>query len=208
VKDKILSRKEKERLFRQAAILDAAVGIFAKKGYRDTTLDEIAITSEFGKGTIYNYFKSKEGIYSAIIDDVSANLYDIIQQADSGTKNSKDFFEMHAKLVFQYCVGKRDAFIIYVREIAHFTTDIFITDRQKINERHDKVRSILTKKISKGMKLKEIKKYDAEKLATLYEHLLFPYMLFLINTFENKFDQDREIDFILAVFYNGIINKK
>lgn len=208
MKDKILSRKEKERLFRQAAILDAAVGIFAKKGYRDTTLDEIAITSEFGKGTIYNYFKSKEDIYSAIIDDVSANLYDIIQQADSGTKNSKDFFEMHAKLVFQYCVGKRDAFIIYVREIAHFTTDIFITDRQKINERHDKVRSILTKKISKGMKLKEIKKYDAEKLATLYEHLLFPYMLFLINTFENKFDQDREIDFILSVFYNGIINKK
>ncbi len=208
MKNIILSRKEKERLFRRAAILDAAVGIFAKKGYRDTTLDEIATTAEFGKGTIYNYFKSKENIYSAIIDDVSANLYDIIQQAGSETKNSKDFFEMHAKLVFRYCVGKRDAFIIYVREIAHFTTDIFITDRKKINERYDKVRSILIKKISKGMKLKEIKKYDAEKLATLYERLIFPYMLCLINTFEDKFDQDREIDFILSVFYNGIINKK
>ena len=188
--------------------MDAAVGIFAKKGYRDTTLDEIAITSEFGKGTIYNYFKSKEDIYSAIIDDVSANLFKIIQQADSGTKNSKDFFEMHAKLVFQYCVGNRDAFIIYVREIVHFTTDIFITDRKKINERHENVRSILIKKISKGMRLKEIKKYDSEKLTALYEHLIFPYILFLIDTFEDKFDQDREIDFILSVFYNGIINKK
>ncbi len=203
----VLSRKEKERLFKQAAIMDAAVSIFAKKGYRDTTLDEIAITSEFGKGTIYNYFKSKEDIYSAIIDDVSANLYDIVQQADSENKNSKDFFEMHAKLVFQYCVGKRDAFIIYVREIAHFTTDIFINDRKKINERHKKVRNILIKIISKGMKLKEIKKYDAEKLTTLYEHLIFPYILFLINTFKDKFDQDREIDFILSVFYNGITNK-
>ncbi len=208
MKKEILSRKEKERLFRRGAILDAAVGIFAKKGYRDTTLDEIAITAEFGKGTIYNYFKSKEDIYSAIIDDVSANLYDIIRHADSETKSSKDFFEMHAKLLFQYCVGNRDAFIIYVREIAHFTTDIFITDRKKINGRHDKVRSILIKKISKGIKLKEIKKYDAEKLATLYEHLIFPYLLFLINIFKDKFDQDREIDFILSVFYNGIINKK
>ncbi|MGB5893332.1 MAG: TetR/AcrR family transcriptional regulator [Ignavibacteriaceae bacterium] len=204
---KVLSRKEKERLFKRAAIMDAAVSIFAKKGYRDTTLDEIAITSEFGKGTIYNYFKSKEDIYSAIIDDVSANLYDIIQQADSETKSSKDFFKMHAKLVFQYCVGKRDAFIIYVREIAHFTTDIFINDRKKINERHKKVRNVLIKIISKGMKLKEIKKYDAEKLTTLYEHLIFPYILFLINTFKDKFDQDREIDFILSVFYNGITNK-
>ena len=208
LKNKNLTRKDKERLFRRAAIMDAAVGIFAKKGYRDTTLDEIAITSEFGKGTIYNYFKSKEEIYFAIIDDVSKSLYQIIRQADSAANNSKDFFEMHVQLVFQYCVGKRDAFIIYVREIAHFTTDIFITDRKKINVRHDEVKSILIKKISKGIKLKEFKKYDAEKLATLYEHLIFPYMLFLINTFEDKFDQDREIDFILSVFYNGIINKK
>ncbi len=208
MKKEILSRKEKERLFRRAAIMDAAVSIFAKKGYRDTTLDEIAITSEFGKGTIYNYFNSKEEIYFAIIDDVSKSLYQIIQQADSETKSSKDFFEMHTKLLFQYCVGKRDAFIIYVREIAHFTTDIFIADRKKINGRHDTVRNILIKKISKGIKLKEFKKYDAEKLATLYEHLIFPYLLFLIDIFEDKFDQDREIDFILSVFYNGIINKK
>ena len=208
MENKILRRKEKERLFRRAAIMDAAVGIFAKKGYRDTTLDEIAITSEFGKGTIYNYFKSKEEIYFAIIDDVSKSLFQIIQQADSETKSSKVFFEMHAKLLFPYCVEKRDAFIIYVREIAHFTTDIFITDRKKINERHENVRSILIKKISKGMRLKEIKKYDAEKLTALYEHLIFPYILFLIDTFEDKFDQDREIDFILSVFYNGIINKK
>jgi len=208
VKKEILSRKEKERLFRRAAIMDAAVGIFAKKGYRDTTLDEIAITSEFGKGTIYNYFKSKEEIYFAIIDDVSKSLYQIIQQADSAANNSKDFFEIHMKLVFQYCVGKCDAFIIYVREIAHFTTDIFITDRKKINERNEQRRSILIKKISKGIKLREFKKYDAQKLATLYEHLLFPYILFLINTFKDNIDQDKEIDFILSVFYNGIINKK
>ena len=202
-----MTRRERERLIRKQEIIDASVKLFAGKGFNNTTLDDIAASSEFGKGTIYNYFKSKEDIYSAIIDDVSANLYDIVQQADSENKNSKDFFEMHAKLVFQYCVGKRDAFIIYVREIAHFTTDIFLNDRKKINERHKKVRNILIKIISKGMKLKEIKKYDAEKLTTLYEHLIFPYILFLINTFKDKFDQDREIDFILSVFYNGITNK-
>jgi len=204
----VLSRKEKERLFKREAIMDAAVIIFAKKGYRDTTLDEIAITSEFGKGTIYNYFKGKEEIYSAIIEDVSKSLYKIIQEADSVSKTSKDFFKMHAKLLFQYCVGKRFAFLIYVREIAHFTTDIFITERKKINARHGKIKSILTNKITKGMKLKEFKKLDVEKVAILYEHIIFPYIIFLINTFKDKFDQDKEIDFILSVFYNGILNKK
>jgi len=200
----ILSRKEKERLFRRAAIVDAAVGIFAKKGYRDTTLDEIAITAEFGKGTIYNYFKSKEEIYSAIIDDVSNNLYGITQQANRVSECSEDFFKNHSKLLIQYCVDNGNAFIIYVREIAQFTTDIFI----KINERHEKVRKLLVKKIKEGIAKKEFKKYDPEKLTTLYEHLVFPYILFLINCCEDKFNQDKEIEFILSVFYNGIICKK
>ena len=127
-----LSRKDKERLFKREAIMDAAVIIFAKKGYRDSTLDEIAITSEFGKGTIYNYFKGKEEIYSAIIEDVSESLYKIIQEADSSSKSSKDFFKMHAKLLFQYCVGKRYAFLIYVREIAHFTTESLSPKEKKL----------------------------------------------------------------------------
>lgn len=203
----VLSRKEKERLFKRAAIMDAAVSIFAKKGYRDTTLDEIALTSEYGKGTIYNYFKSKEEIYSAIIEEVSNSLYQIIQQADTASKDSKDFFKMHAKLLFQFCVGKRYAFLIYVREIAHFTTDIFISERKKINERHSKIKGVLIKKISKGMKLKEFRKFDIEKIAILYEHMIFPYIIFLINTYKDKFDQEKEIDFILSVFYNGITNK-
>ena len=97
--NEVLSRKEKERLFKRAEIMDAAVSIFAKKGYRDTTLDEIAITSEFGKGTIYNYFKSKEEIYSAIIEEVSKSLYQIIQEADSASKTSTEFFKMQWKRV-------------------------------------------------------------------------------------------------------------
>ena len=146
-------------------------------------------------------------VHSAIIEEVSKSLYQIIQEADSASKTSTEFFKMHARLLFQYCAQKRFDFLIYVREIAHFTTDIFITERDKINERHAKIKGILIKNITKGMKIKEIRKFDIEKIAILYEHMIFPYIIFLINTFKDKFDQDKEIDFILSVFYNGIINK-
>ena len=62
-----MNRKERERLFKKQEILDATIKIFAKKGFKATTLDEIAEKSEFGKGTIYNYFSSKEEIYKEII---------------------------------------------------------------------------------------------------------------------------------------------
>ncbi|MBK7257414.1 MAG: helix-turn-helix transcriptional regulator [Ignavibacteriae bacterium] len=63
-----LSRKEREKRARQQDILKAARELIATKGFRDTTLDEIAQKAEFGKGTLYNYFASKEDIFHAIID--------------------------------------------------------------------------------------------------------------------------------------------
>ena len=203
---KQVSRKEKERSFRRNAIVGAAVGIFAKKGYRDTTLDEIAMDSEFGKGTIYNYFKSKEDIYSYIIDNVSLNLYEIIKQAEAESSNTKDFIAVYSRLLINYCCENKDAFIMFVREAAHFTTDIFITDRRKLVKRHKQVKNILKNKISDGVVKKEIKKFDPEKLATVFENLILPYILCLISQNKNNLDQKKETEFILSVFFNGIIN--
>ena len=202
----VLTRKEKERSFRRNAIVGAAVGIFAKKGYRDTTLDEIAMESEFGKGTIYNYFKSKEDIYSYIIDNVSLNLYEIIKQAEAESNNIKDFIAVYSRLLINYCCENKDAFIMFVREAAHFTTDIFITDRRKLVKRNKQVKGLLIKKIADGIMNKEIKTFDPQKLATAFEHLLLPYILYLINHNKNNFDQKEETDLILSVFFNGIIN--
>jgi AcrR family transcriptional regulator len=201
-----LTRKEKERSFRRDAIMDAAVGFFAKKGYRDTTLDEIAVAAEFGKGTIYNYFKSKEDIYTYIIDNVSLRLYEIIKQAGSETKNTLDFITVYSSLLMKYCFENRDAFMIFVREAAHFTTDIFITDRRKLVKRHNQVKDLLMKKIADGIRRKEIKDFDPQKLSTVYENLILPYILFLINHNKNNLDQKKETEFILSVFFGGIMN--
>jgi AcrR family transcriptional regulator len=201
----VITRKEKERSFRRDAIMDAAVGFFAKKGYRDTTLDEIAIASEFGKGTIYNYFDSKEDIYTYIIDNVSLRLYEIIKQAEADTENTLDFIKVYSRLLIKYCFENRDAFIIFVREAAHFTTDIFITDRRKLFRRHKQVQDLLINKITDGIRKKEIKNLDPEKLSTVYEHMILPYILFLINHHKNNLDQKQETEFILSVFFGGIV---
>jgi TetR/AcrR family transcriptional regulator, repressor of fatR-cypB operon len=63
-----LSRKEREKRARQQDILNAARELFAAQGFRETTLDQIAQKAEFGKGTLYNYFASKDEIFREIID--------------------------------------------------------------------------------------------------------------------------------------------
>lgn len=48
-------------------ILEVARKLFAKKGFENTTINEIADVSEYGRRTIYTYFKNKNDIYKEVI---------------------------------------------------------------------------------------------------------------------------------------------
>jgi len=43
-------------------ILLSAINIFASKGFTKTTINDIAVSANIGKGTVYEYFKSKDEI--------------------------------------------------------------------------------------------------------------------------------------------------
>ncbi len=64
----ISERKIRERHDRREEILNGAERVFEKKGIPAATIDDIAREAELGKGTLYNYFPSKESIlwYCAI----------------------------------------------------------------------------------------------------------------------------------------------
>ena len=52
-------------------ILDAALDIFAHKGYYDTKLDEIASESKTSKGSIDFHFPNKERLFLSLVDQFS-----------------------------------------------------------------------------------------------------------------------------------------
>jgi len=49
-------------------ILEAAVKVFATKGYHDTKVDDIVSKSKTSKGSFYFYFPSKQDIFLALVD--------------------------------------------------------------------------------------------------------------------------------------------
>ena len=49
-------------------ILEAAVKVFATKGYHDTKVDDIVSESKTSKGSFYFYFPSKQDIFLALVD--------------------------------------------------------------------------------------------------------------------------------------------
>lgn len=61
------SLKERQRLEREALILQVAEEILTEKGYRETSIDEIASRVGIAKGTIYLHFPGKEELVGAIL---------------------------------------------------------------------------------------------------------------------------------------------
>jgi TetR/AcrR family fatty acid metabolism transcriptional regulator len=57
---KIIDKEEK-----RGQLLDAAIRVFAQRGVKNTKIADIAIAAGIGKGTVYEYFPSKDDIISA-----------------------------------------------------------------------------------------------------------------------------------------------
>jgi len=64
----INERKLKEKELRIKQIRDNATALFYKKGYKSTTIEDIAKLAEISKGTIYLYFKSKIDLYYSMVE--------------------------------------------------------------------------------------------------------------------------------------------
>lgn len=58
-----------ERQRSMDAIKQAALELFAEKGYQNTSISDIAKSAGISKGLMYNYFESKEGLLRAIVEE-------------------------------------------------------------------------------------------------------------------------------------------
>lgn len=68
----ILSRREENRAARHAAIVEIARRSFLDNGYAATSMSTIASELGGSKGTLWAYFPSKEALFAAVLDDVTA----------------------------------------------------------------------------------------------------------------------------------------
>lgn len=68
-----IREQKKERT--RAAILKAALHLFTRKGYENTSIDELARTAGIGKGTVYTYYQTKSEIFLAFCEEQLEFVY-------------------------------------------------------------------------------------------------------------------------------------
>jgi TetR/AcrR family fatty acid metabolism transcriptional regulator len=84
-------------------ILDAAIKVFAEKGFFSAKVSEIAREAGVADGTIYLYFRSKDDLLISLFEDrmerINAALRVRLAQEPTAIAKLRRFIEMHLELV-------------------------------------------------------------------------------------------------------------
>ncbi|HMC57320.1 MAG TPA: helix-turn-helix domain-containing protein [Gemmatimonadaceae bacterium] len=83
-------RGEAVRAATQARILGAAGKLFARKGYEATTMQEIVSEADTSIGNAYFYFRNKETLLRALVEDTSSVIFDAAERRAQHVKNGPE----------------------------------------------------------------------------------------------------------------------
>lgn len=159
----------------RAMLVEVARQLFAQKGVYETTMNDIATASGKGRRTLYTYFRSKEEVYKACIDNelliVTTALQGVIKQALEPKEKLEAYIRVHFE-VFKN--------IILRNGNLHGVFFLDIMEVEKVRNKLDKretvmIHQILEEGVEKGIfVISDIKRF-AQILLFAIKGLEVPY---------------------------------
>ncbi|MET1001001.1 MAG: TetR/AcrR family transcriptional regulator, partial [Acidimicrobiia bacterium] len=165
-------RRQQHQELSRAQILDAAEAVFARKGFHDATVKEIAAAAEFSVGGVYSFFADKDDVFVQIYlrrgAEFMAGMRAVL--AEPGTPRAAlhrlagyqvQFFREHTNF------GR-----LYLRGSGATLGDLITKTDQAVVENYTEAMNLQTKLFRDGQDAGELRDGDPEVLAVLFSGLV------------------------------------
>ena len=190
---RLLDKFEKLDAEKRLNILRSALNVFADKGYQDASTNKIVEGADISKGTLFYYFKNKEGLYYYLIDyslEIIKNEY--INHIDHTTLDIIKRMENNSKIKYQY-------FQKYP-EVNYFLSTVLYSELEHLSVNYqEKFQDLIQTSVKKMKNQQNIQEnlfkenIKPEKAARIIELSIEGYFSELANTFKQH--QVKDIDF-------------
>ena len=160
---------ENDRGDKRPRLVDAACAVFAEKGYASTRVADIAERAGVGKGTVYEYFSSKEELLFAVFElinaEISLRMDAALAAGGSAEEQLHNLLRLGAEVITEQVEMQP---VILDFWAASRGKNIEKTYREAVVASYTFFRNLFSDFIREGQKRGEFKKsVDAEALATL-----------------------------------------
>jgi AcrR family transcriptional regulator len=158
-----ISRAQRLRESRRAAVLTVARRIFSQKGYHATSIHDIIETAEIARGTFYLYFESKRAIFDELLDSLVATLQAQVKRIEVGPDAPPPVAQMDAIVdrVLKTLLDNREIARILLREAVGIDEDF---DR-KLSEFYGRIEAMIMGALNTGRQLGVVRPCDARVVA-------------------------------------------
>ncbi len=196
-------RKEREFNLRRAEILIQAEKIFSAKGFYNTTVAEIANASGFAIGTLYQFFKSKEKLYTAMVTEKLDTMYAMIQESVAGETDILKKIEVLVAAQFRFVEKNAEFCGIFIRGEHMSLSEGSDELRERMMTDYASHISFIEEEMRKGIRAGILKSMDPRMMAAA--------LLGIINSCTFKWLTAAEgaslldnVQFVIDIFLEGV----
>ena len=111
-------RREREMAHARADILDAAVKAFCRAGLHNTTMQDIAREAGYTAASLYTYFKSKQEIVDAMLNQLTEEYIQVFDEPVPGGLTFRQRFELVLRRHLDQVEKRREVFTSFLTEQA------------------------------------------------------------------------------------------
>ncbi len=198
-----ISRKEREYWVHREEILSAAEKVFAAKGFFPTTMSDIARGAEFGTGTLYKYFKSKEELYFTLIEEKVEKINRLVKNKLSQKASAVERIKGALALQFEFVERNRDFFRIYISERNRFEWTAKDELGKGVHEKMIAYINLLAEVMVQGIGKGEFRRFNpmdlAHALVGIVNSFIFEWMIS-----HESYPLISKLDTVLEIFLGGV----
>jgi len=183
---------------RRAEIVTHAIASFARDGYAGADLDAIAAKVGCAKGTLYNYFPSKEKLFGSCVDHVIRGLSAIVRAGDNGDALGQ--VENVVRTFLEYFHSHPQYVELLMRERSDFPQREGQTYMQFRKER----RKVWSERFARLMEEGRFRRMEPDRAVDVMFNLLYG-TIFTLYFHRDRGGLKQQTEDVLAILFKGLL---
>jgi len=199
----VKTKKDVVTEFRCSGILEAARKVFARKGFHEAKVDDIAETAGVAKGTVYLYYASKRDVYFAALKFGIAQLYSLLLDELKQVSTPEEKLKVLIATKLAYFDENRDFFKIYYSELGNIPSTHPGGIDNEFKSLYQEQARLVEAILKEGARKKVLRNLRTEQTAFAISDIIRGVVTHrILGWSKSKVSQD--VDFIFDLIWKGI----
>jgi len=182
---------------RRHEIFASSLALFVGKGFRETSMREIAEAAKMGKSSLYDYFRTKDDILLWAVEDQMLDLTDAARKIADQPLPAPERLRQVMQLHLSFLVSRKELYLKLMFEVQRLS----IESQQRIQTRRHDYQDLIRRLIEGGIEEGAFRPVDSLLVARTLITLLTP----TVFTSRPTGTPEEMLDAVFSIVLEGIL---